>query len=170
MSVKRKIKKAGKIVLSTVKEILIGLYLEIESGGFNRHYPFRDVYWQFHTADARRRALVRLRERRWVVEQREGDRVVDALTRDGKIAALEIVLRHTMRRLPAGQCLLVSFDIPEGARMARQQFRRLLKQSGFKFDHLSVWCTDKDVGTELRELVRILSIKKWVHIFLSFRL
>jgi len=69
--------------------------------------------------------------------------------------------------LPQGSLLLVSFDIPERFRSARQGLRRYLKSLGFCRLHLSVWSSNYDWSEEISRVLRRLDVEDWVKVFHS---
>jgi DNA-binding transcriptional regulator PaaX len=171
-------KKIVKAKRSMVEEILIELFVGTGRVSDYRH-PFSSVHTlSMYTEDderirrlaERRREIWRLRQRRWITEHREGNRVIQELTTNGRIAALEVVMKQTTAILPDDQRWTIAFDFPEGARAARQLFRRSLKRIGCTLDQLSVWHTNKDIGREMQEFVRLLKLTRWVHIILSKRI
>jgi DNA-binding transcriptional regulator PaaX len=67
--------------------------------------------------------------------------------------------------LPSGMKTIVSFDIPEKHRVARQAFRVYLKSIGFAKLHRSVWISNLDWAKCLKRNLDKLKIGDWVHIF-----
>ena len=113
----------------------------------------------------KKKAIWRLKENKWIKERKEGERVEYELTNNGRIAALGIVISQTNSFLPDGEWCLVVFDFPEAARRSRQFFRRLIKSFGFIGIQLSVWRSKKNVLREIRELVALLKIGRWVQVY-----
>jgi len=64
--------------------------------------------------------------------------------------------------LPSNTYLIVSFDIPEQHKCARQSFRRVLKALGFRRQHLSVWISEIDWTSQLEKILVDLKVKNWV--------
>ena len=63
---------------------------------------------------------------------------------------------------------LVIFDFPEAAKESRQAFRRLLRRIGFEFIQFSVWSSKKNIIFEIREVVDILKLGRWVKIYRGY--
>jgi len=175
---KQKIKHLARRALSLAEFLLIELIEEIDDFNFSVRYPYatmgqsarlaREYYednqreWE---AALKRRELRRLKQRKLIALREEGDRVIAVLTTDGKIIALQTIIRNIDKLLPEGQQCLVSFDVPEVSRKLRSSWRRLLKKFGFRFLHGSVWVTDRDLVGEMRELVFLAKIEKFVKVF-----
>lgn len=113
----------------------------------------------------KRQALKRLQERKLVALRKEGNRVIAKLTQSGKVKALQTIIRFSVPDLADAKICLVSFDFPESARAARNNFRYFLKKTGFRFVQGSVWSIGKDARVQIRELIRILKISKWVEVY-----
>jgi len=113
----------------------------------------------------KRQAIERLRKQRFIKARKEGDRIVYELTTSGKVRALKTVIRLSDDYYLDNRFCLVSFDFPVAANEARRYFRRFIKSIGFKFVQGSVWMIKKNVSRELKALVVILNIKRWVEIY-----
>ena len=74
-------------------------------------------------------------------------------------------MRTNRNMLPSGMELLVSYDIPESAFTSRQTFRNLLRSIGFERRHRSVWCTQRNIASELGEFIRVSKLAGWVDIY-----
>jgi len=183
MKASQRFKKAGKKVHSAVQEVMLEFLEFMDDITFAQHHLGMVMQMgaqqaracmhdeeRFRAAWDRRRTIKRLRERKWVKARHEGEKIIYNFTKNGAIAALETIMRLKEQKLPLGQYCLVAYDIPEGAREVRQVFRRTLKQCGCVFDQRSVWRTDKDIRSELKEFVRLLKIDRWVHIYLAHRI
>jgi len=88
--------------------------------------------------------------------RREGDSVV--LTDKAKMRVVDKITK----KIPA-----VSFDIPEGMRRNRNQFRRTLKRIGFIQIQKSLWAIRKDVGVLVDAAAREYKISDYVAYFIS---
>ena len=113
-----------------------------------------------------RQALYNLRYSRYVIARRAGHRLMVHLTDKGKEALLSFQLRQADRRLDRRYTVVI-FDIPQSARVARRQFRLLLRQGGFIKLQQSVWISQRDVYQLISDLVRHLKLESWVNVFLA---
>ena len=66
--------------------------------------------------------------------------------------------------LPDGQKTIVSFDIPEQHRRARDALRKYLRDLGFQRLHWSVWCSDRDWLERLTDQIKNSKTDNWVSI------
>lgn len=108
-------------------------------------------------------AIYNLKRRGYLLEQVFGSSrgfVLSPLA-ELKIFPLQMQEKKTRRRLPAGQWLMVFFDIPEDRRKTRDTFRHGLQSMGFEMLQRSVWITPYRVGQELTKLIRLLDIGKY---------
>ena len=179
---KLKIQHIARRALSLAEFLLIELFEEIDDFNFSVRYPYatmgrsarlaREYYednqreWE---AALKRREMRRLKERKFITLRKEGDEAIAALTTDGKIFALKTIIRNIDKLLPEGQQCLVSFDVPEASRKLRLSWRRLLKKFEFRFLHGSVWVTERDVVGEMRALVFLAKIEKYVKVFKTLK-
>lgn len=113
-----------------------------------------------------RQKVQQLRYRKLVERRREGGRLVDVLTDHGARIRLKLRMMAAPFRTD-GTMTLVSYDIPEDARSARDAFRNLLRSSGFQMTHRSFWVAKKDVSVILRDWVRRERLGKWVNVRLE---
>jgi len=114
----------------------------------------------------RRRAILRrMKQNGWIEEKKINDKVIWKLTKDGRIAALQLIIARTTEMLTDKKKVIVTFDFPIRANTSRDHFRRTLERSGFSFSQRSVWVTNKDVRHDLTHLIGRLKIKRWVKIF-----
>ena len=111
----------------------------------------------------KKKQLRKLRHLRLIERRREGGRLIDVLTAKGLNLKLKLQIRAASKS-PDGTMTMVSYDIPEDARVGRDAFRRLLKSNGFKMKHRSFWIIEKDIAEPLRQLVRRYNLGKWVDI------
>jgi virulence-associated protein VapD len=173
----KSIVNVAKICLTAADKILVELieqyedynFLYFHGVGYDR--SVRDARYAHNAYEGRKKdrerkqAIKRLRQRKLVKLRKEGDRVILALTRNGKIKALEAAITASEKYFPDEKICLVSFDFPEAARDARRHFRIFLKSVGFKYVQGSVWSTKKDVAVILCELIILLKISNWVEVF-----
>ena len=62
---------------------------------------------------------------------------------------------------------VVIWDIPETKRVVRNLLRRRLKEWGFKSWQKSVWVSQRDVASKLRNFIGEVGIEKWVGVIES---
>ena len=170
--------RAAKFVLSMTGRILLELMESYEDYAFLYSHRFNDnrsirearydheAYERFNNERMRKQAIKRLRECKYIKMRKEGDRVVMALTKNGKIKGLQTLIRISKDFYSDDRICLVSFDFPEAARVARNNFRLFLKDAGFRYVQGSVWSIKKDVSRTVGELVKLLKIGHWVKIFI----
>jgi len=175
---KQKLKKIAKTALSAAEEVLLTLWETYDDACFARCHPYlamrvgakegRDIIAEsefYRKEREKRQAVRRLKQMKFLKERKEGNRIEYELSVNGRLAALETIMRCTRSFLPDGEYCLVVFDFPEAARRSRQSFRRLLRRAGFERLQLSVWQTKKDVLREAREMVVLLKVGKWVSVY-----
>lgn len=103
-------------------------------------------------------------KRRGLIEAKKiGDRLMVRLTDKGYTQVLRSELRSAKGKCADGVCL-VTFDIPESHKVARDAFRRLLFESDFQKLHHSVWFTEHAVCEPLLAFVKRNKLTPWVHI------
>ncbi|MFC1787811.1 hypothetical protein ACFLZY_01170 [Patescibacteria group bacterium] len=104
-------------------------------------------------------------EQKLIEERQIGDEMICVLTKKGVFEALRQRIVYCDQYLPQGQRIVVTFDIPENLRDVRQSFRRLLKQAGFSYIHLSVWESQKSIMEDLAQLVKALDCDRWIRVY-----
>lgn len=110
-------------------------------------------------------ALKRLREK-GLIDFIDGQTLTARLTHFGKDKALWIKMREEEEKWD-GKWRLVSWDIPESRRKARDLLRHQLKQLGFiKFQN-SIWASKKNCTKLLNEYVKKVGIEDWVKVLES---
>ncbi len=114
----------------------------------------------------RKQALAGLRHRHWLTTRKAGKEMIVRLSSDALVGGLKQRIQALKKHLPHKQRCLVVFDFPVGVNDARQFWRRFLSSSGFRFEQLSVWITEKDVVSEMRALIRLLGVERWVKLYL----
>lgn len=168
----------GKKFLSFAEKIILELIEQAEDMGYMRTHAYavigRDVRTlrreseegnRLHEEKMKRQAIKRLREEKFIKLRQEGDKVIYELTTNGKVKALKIMVRDCRDLYYDNRVCLVAFDFPEAAKAARKDFRRFLKSVGFAFVQGSVWSIKKNVETEMKELIILLKIKRWVEVY-----
>lgn len=124
-----------------------------------RPYEFFQDVSRLHkvSAAAARGAYYRAIKQGLVEADEEG---VVRLTTEGK-RRLE---RYEPRKLK-GASLMVVFDIPETARWKRDRFRAMLREFSFTQVQKSVWLTQFDCETYVKEELKDLRLDKEVKLF-----
>ncbi|MBI4435755.1 hypothetical protein HY630_03725 [Candidatus Uhrbacteria bacterium] len=121
--------------------------------------------WEKIFGDQKRNAaLRRLKKKKWINDRQLGNDVVFELSNKAIIEYLKGLIKQEPPR-PGTRETLVVFDIPEAARSARTNWRRLLKALGFHKQQLSVWSSMKNIGDQVLALVKALGIEKWVKVY-----
>lgn len=106
----------------------------------------------------------KLKSRGLIELNKRGKRAEYMLSEKGKMK----LLKHKISKcklLPKGRFVVVIFDIPEGQRKLRNEFRWILKQNKFIKLQLSVWASRQAVYKDIKDLINELGIQKWVTIF-----
>ena len=129
-----------------------------------KHRRLMDHYLQ----DRRRRqqfyqAVYALKQRGYLQEQVLGSSEGYVLSPLGerKLHFIRLGARTERPKLPAGQWLMVFFDVPEEQRKTRDLLRSGLRRLGFEPLQRSVWATRYRVGRELHELVSLLRARRY---------
>ena len=170
----------GKKALSVAGRMLIELLEQIDDIKFTETH-YRSIFSsdlraeryeseegkRLHEEKMRRQAIKRLANQKFIKQCKEGERVVLELTEDGKIQALKMLIANCHDHFDGGRICLVYFDIPEAAKSARAAFRRFIKTVGFKYVQGSVWSIEKDVFKEMRYLIGLLKIDRWVEVYIA---
>ncbi len=110
--------------------------------------------------------IKRLRER-GLIDFIDQDKLLFKLSSEGLDQAIRIKLRKQSLKEWNGRWTMVSFDIPEKRRSARDLLRIRLKEWGLKPLQKSLWITKKDCAKELRSYIGKLGIKDWVKVIES---
>lgn len=111
-----------------------------------------------------RRVLERLKRRKLVEEQKRGDRLMIRLTEKGRWQQELKSIKKKPDHYPVGQGCVVVFDIPESERVARNMFRRFLKECGFRQLQRSVWVCRKDVVDFVADFVSRNKLTQWIQV------
>lgn len=115
-------------------------------------------------ARAVRRRAYQLRRRGFLEARKVGTRLRYSLTGRGEAELLKRRMKYAPVRSD-GKTILVTFDIPEHGKRAREALRHFLRASGFRMLQWSVWATEKDVDKALRSWIRSRGLGSWVRIF-----
>jgi hypothetical protein len=177
---KSNIKKVAYKALTIADKALLGLWEMYDDISYSQIHPrlvlavgarrAREIVAakeQFQQEREKKKALWQLKRNKWIKLQKEGVRVEYEITKNGKIAALEAIMKCTRSLLVKGEWILVVFDFPEPARKSRGVFRRLLKRVGFEREQLSVWRTNKNIFYEIDKIIVLLKIDRWVKVYLA---
>ena len=77
----------------------------------------------------------------------------------------EITRPFVAKKLPRGARLMVIFDIPEDMAVLRARFRRILQSWKFEQIQKSVWVTDYDHKSSIKEIVDELELHPYVILY-----
>jgi|SRR3990167_9656577 len=111
-----------------------------------------------------RRTINRLRDRKFIIARRIGQRLIISLTSKGRTATLINRFQQAKPNV-RGVYTVVIFDIPETERTARRQFRLLLRQGGFVRLQQSVWVSRADTYQIVVEFLRQVKLQDWVNVY-----
>ena len=111
-----------------------------------------------------RKTFWALRRHAFIAVRAHGDRFLVALTDKGRCAALKASI-IAAPKTSTGRCCLVSFDIPESRRSARNAARKLLRNLGFRQEHQSLWSSRGDVADPMSRLLAMTEFGGWVKVF-----
>lgn len=106
-----------------------------------------------------------LRLKKFIRIQKEGDKIICKITKEGQLRVLCQKICHQERFLSEKNYTIVVFDIPEDAKRTRIQLRRQLKKFGFELYQRSVWVSQKNVAEDLSRYIRCIRAQKWVSVF-----
>lgn len=123
------------------------------------------LFWKQYRAELC--ALERLHKKRFVQVAKRKNGYFVSISTDGKVELLKLKVQACSKRLPSDCRCLVLFDIPESAKAVRENFRQMMKRCGFVLFQKSAWSSVYDVGEDMRELIRLLGVEKWVEVFLA---
>jgi DNA-binding PadR family transcriptional regulator len=161
----RKFSKMTDAVLNAVADgIEILEYSVYKPGALMRYgYPFIKEIENDRARRQMRSATWRLKRKGYIENSREMQGRAFRLTElGGKILRSKESASINPVALPDNIYLIVSFDVPEKYKRARQNFRCVLKTLGFRRQHLSVWISDKDWTAYLEKMLEELKINDWV--------
>ena len=169
------LRSTGKKTLTVTGKILLAIVEIFDDMNFAQHHQGLTLTMgaaqaRAYLAESKRfrsDTFTRLKRKNWIVETRDGEKIVYRLTAPSKIAMLKLLISMNTSLLPPSQMLFVSFDVPEVARTARNLFRNSLKQMKFKKIHQSYWQSKHDVGPLLKKYFCLLKIGKWATIIIG---
>lgn len=148
--------------------------LTITPGEASRSLRYSGVD-DLRAADAEReywnnyRAIKRLKEQRLISERRVGNKISLELTEKGKGLTIRGQITKKAGLLPGKSLCLVSFDIPESQRGARDALRQIFREAEFQRIHNSLWATRKDVVADFVALIKRMGAEKWISVFVGER-
>lgn len=144
-------------------------YVRMEDFLYNPHYYAYGSGWDYPLdKSAIVTALKRLRENGFI-DFVDDQTLTMRLTDRGMSKALWIKMRLEQEKWD-GKWRLVSWDIPESRRKARDLLRHQLKQLGFiKFQN-SIWASKKNCTKLLNEYIKKVGIEDWVKVLESSNL
>lgn len=129
-------------------------------------YPFiKEIELERERAKMRA-AMFRLKKRRAIIETKKCQQRSFQLSLLGEKILSE--QKHSPpAELPDNRITIVSFDIPETEKKARQIFRRALKAAGFIKLHASCWTSTKAWAPLLANLIAESDLGDWVSVLLG---
>ncbi len=110
-------------------------------------------------------AFYQVKQRQLIQTKKQGDKILNNLTKEGVIELLRARIISCDRQLPEGEICMVVFDVPEDIRRVRDSFRSLLKLLDFRMTQKSVWEGDLDVVDDLRVLIDLIGAQKFVRVY-----
>ncbi len=134
---------------------------------FEAHIAMKEWEQMYGAERKKRRALNELRKKKWITDRRQGQEIVVRIHADAVVAAIKERIGRIEKKLPGGEMCLVSFDFPNGASKARDRWRFMIKQFGFKGVQLSLYSTERLISEEVLALVKALGAEKWVKVYLA---
>lgn len=158
-------KSLSKFILLMMEKSVDGC-VRLEDFIYNSHYYAYGNGWDYPLdKSALATALKRLRENGFI-DFLDDKTLIAHLTDSGKNQALWIKMRLEDEKWD-GKWRLVSWDIPESRRKARDLLRHQLKQLGFiKFQN-SIWASKKNCTKLLNEYIKKVGIEDWVKVLES---
>lgn len=120
--------------------------------------------WAVRERRVAQRQIARLKKQKWIEVQQRGDEMMIRLTDLGMLIALRAQMR-LCSPCPKGECVLVTFDIPETQRSLRLHLRRFLRECGFLPVQKSVWTCDRDVAELFDVFIDRIGARPWVSVF-----
>lgn len=151
--------------------ILLGLEKSVD--GFVRLQDFTEnthIYVQGYERVLKKplltQAIRRLRKK-GLIDFIDNKKLLLKLTDKGLNKAMLIKLSEVKNDKSTNKCLLVSFDIPEEKRIARDILRLRLKEWGFTQFQKSLWVSKKNYLEPVKQYIKFLGIKTWVKVFLA---
>lgn len=157
--------KLGFTLLEVISDGVDIVQIANRRSGLLLRYDLQDLR-TIEAERARRRvgaSLLRM-ERRGLIKKKDDIRKSGySLTRVGR----EILMNRSVRpvQMPPGWFTLVSFDIPESQKMARQAFRDYLRSLGFRIKHRSVWISDHDWVSNILQKKNGLRNPEWIVVY-----
>lgn len=152
------------VVLIALEKSIDG-YVRVEDFLYNTH-----IYAKGYERNIKKpvlsQAIRRLREK-GLVDFIDEERLLLKLTDQGLDKAIWVKLKEEDNKSWSGTWTLVSFDIPEKRRAARDLLRSRLKDWGFVPWQKSLWASKKDCRIPLRRFVKQLGIHSWVKVLES---
>lgn len=140
-------------------------YIKFEDFTYNPH-KYLYGYPRIIKKSLLSQALKRLRENGLIDFTDEG-KLLLKLTDKGLDKAIWAKLKTDDKSKWNGKWTLVSFDIPEKRKAARNLLRFRLKEWGFMPWQKSLWASKKDCIDPLRKYIKHLGIKDWVMVIES---
>lgn len=101
------------------------------------------------------------------IKDLEGKQAI-ILTKEGisKVLKASFALERKNRRKD-GKWIMLTFDIPEKHKKARELLRSMLQNLEYKMFQQSIWITPYDVSEKTEKLLQFYNLDKYVKIFLT---
>ena len=178
MSTEDRILEGIRKLPMTRKFLMLLAYAEADMGGLPRRLWMKAAFRQWPSRyiaeleeECRDRAmsklLWKLKSYRFVEMRKIGNHMRCVLTAKG----LDAVTSAHIRIAPPfadGRLLIVSFDVPELERTARNALRWFLRRYGFKKWHASLWVTDRNVRSLVERALEKMRCGRWVTMYEAF--
>lgn len=106
-----------------------------------------------------------LKDQRQIKEKSHHGDITVSLVDEIELAEIKKSFQNA-KTMPAGERLLVIFDIPQTHTVARNYLRSFLKRNGFDLIQRSALITEKNVLKELTKMIKEVGLEDWVKIFI----
>ncbi|MDO8582118.1 MAG: CRISPR-associated endonuclease Cas2 [bacterium] len=113
---------------------------------------------------AYRQHIALLKRQQWIQLRHIGNTIQIALTTKGERIAFKEQMKNASS-CKTNECIIVIFDIPEQEKIVRQEFRRLLKECGFKKLQQSVWMHQCAVLPFIQKFIQQTKSSEWIRAF-----
>lgn len=154
----------ANILLLALEKSIDG-YVRVEDFLYNTH-----IYAKGYERNIKKpllsQAISRLRKK-GLVDFLDDKKLLLKLTEGGLDQAIWVKLKEEESKNWDGNWTIVSFDIPEKRRAARDLLRSRLKEWGFIPWQKSLWASKKNCSDPLRKFITKLGINSWVKVLES---
>lgn len=160
----RKRRSLTNIILLAIEKSIDG-YIRLEDFT-NNTYKYTTGYDRILKKNSLAQSIKRLREK-GLIDFINQEKLIVKLTDKGLEKAVFEKLKEKNQKNWDGYFTLVSFDIPEKRKQARNLLRLRLKEWGFLMWQKSLWATRKNCADPLESYIKKLGIQSWVKVFRS---